>query len=314
MIPIEAPTRRRNWNTFNGRSLVDVIDQLYREHIDHSKDWYAQRDDSWGSRADREDVNRRYSDWWWDAYGPALGERLTAEISDLPHGRDHIVRWAQRYQALHNEVAPLLAELYAGTILVEADGDHTLEFQRVVVPIGLWRAANWMLYRRSPHDRASPRLVARDLLGRELPPNYYNPRLIIPRRGTTLTGNVATASPPEHAEAGSPRAELAESRQTGLTGTRGIETPLTPPAEGSDARPKSAPGAAPETRNWTETQIREEARVLYKELADDPPNINRAEQLLRERLPGAKRTRIRPVLRNHEFANLRRLSGVKRRK
>jgi hypothetical protein len=314
MIPIEAPTRRRNWNTFIERSLVDVIDRLYREHIDHSKDWYAQRDASWGSRADREDINRRFSDWWWDAYGPALGELLTAEISDLPHGRNHIVRWAQRYQALHNEVAPLLAELCDGRILVEADADHTLSFQTVVVPIGLWRAANWMLHRRSPHNRASPRLVARDLLGHELTPNYYNPRLIIPRPGTTPAGNVATASPPERAEAGSPRAELAESSQTGLSGTRGIETPLAPPADGSDARPNSAPGAAPETRRWTEMQIREEARVLYEELADDPPNINRAEQLLRGRLPGAKRTRIRPVLGNPEFANLRRPSGVKRRK
>lgn len=65
-------------------------------------------------------------------------------------------------------------------------------------------------------------------------------------------------------------------------------------------------------RNWTEDQIREAARVLYNEPADDPPNIVRAESLIRKRLPGASRERIRPVLAAPEFSNLRRGSGDKR--
>jgi hypothetical protein len=66
-------------------------------------------------------------------------------------------------------------------------------------------------------------------------------------------------------------------------------------------------------RHCTAEQIREATRVLYDELADDPPSIARAEVLIRHRLPGAVRTRIRPVLDEPEFRNLRRRPGEKRR-
>jgi hypothetical protein len=112
-------------------------------------------------------------------------------------------------------------------------------------------------------------------------------------------------SPPAE-PAAAPRAEPAETPQ--------VETAETPPTDGSSATPKAGRAAAPETRNWTEIQIRKKARVIYTEFADDPPNINRAEKLLRERLPGAKRSRIRPVLREIEFVNSRRRSGEKRNK
>src|SRR5207248_11422424 len=54
-------------------------------------------------------------------------------------------------------------------------------------------------------------------------------------------------------------------------------------------------------RNWTVEQIREVARAVYDESPDDPPNLKEAEPLIRERLPGAVRTRIRPVLAEFEF-------------
>jgi hypothetical protein len=86
------------------------------------------------------------------------------------------------------------------------------------------------------------------------------------------------------------------------------------PADRSNAKPKAGREAAPETRHRTEIQIREKARVVYTEFARDPPNMKRAEELVRERLPGATRSRIRPVLRELEFVNSRRRSGEKRHK
>lgn len=138
-------------------------------------------------------------------------------------------------------------------------------------------------------------------------------RLLVSDKKALLTLSNKPAEPPQ-TEVRSPPAEPVAAPRAEPTETPRVETAETPPADGSNAKPKAGRGAAPETRNWTEIQIRREARVIYTEFADDPPNMNRAEKLLREWLPGAKRTRIRPVLREPEFVNSRRRSGEKRNK
>ena len=138
-------------------------------------------------------------------------------------------------------------------------------------------------------------------------------RLSVSDKKALLTLSNKPAEPPK-AEVRSPPAEPAAAPRAEPAETPRVETAETPPADGSNAKPKADRGAAPETRNWTAIQIRREARVIYTEFADDPPNMNWAGKLLREWLPGAKRTRIRPVLREPEFVNSRRRSGEKRNK
>jgi hypothetical protein len=55
--------------------------------------------------------------------------------------------------------------------------------------------------------------------------------------------------------------------------------------------------------------IEKEARKLYEERCDNPPNMAEAEVILRERVRGATRNLIRSVLRRPEFAKLRRSRG-----
>jgi hypothetical protein len=53
-------------------------------------------------------------------------------------------------------------------------------------------------------------------------------------------------------------------------------------------------------------QIREAARELYRsEVGKKPPNSEQAERLIRDRVPGATRPKIRLVLREEEFDKLR---------
>jgi hypothetical protein len=68
----------------------------------------------------------------------------------------------------------------------------------VTVPVELWRAANWVLYRASPLDPAASQLVAFNSAGDELPPAYNNPRLIVPRPASTPRAKtVATGKRPD---------------------------------------------------------------------------------------------------------------------
>jgi hypothetical protein len=64
-------------------------------------------------------------------------------------------------------------------------------------------------------------------------------------------------------------------------------------------------------RRPTEHQIAAEAEKLYAEpeYANDPPNLVKAERLLRERLPGATRPNIRAALKRPDIAELRRIRG-----
>ena len=57
----------------------------------------------------------------------------------------------------------------------------------------------------------------------------------------------------------------------------------------------------------SEAVILREAQRLYRERASDPPNLVEAEQFIREKLPGARRKQIIPILKKPEFR--RRSSG-----
>jgi Protein of unknown function (DUF3631) len=59
--------------------------------------------------------------------------------------------------------------------------------------------------------------------------------------------------------------------------------------------------------------IRKELRKIFDEAGDDPPNMNRAWRLLKARLPDARRSRVREVLKEDEFARRRRGPGRKRK-
>ena len=57
--------------------------------------------------------------------------------------------------------------------------------------------------------------------------------------------------------------------------------------------------------------IRVALREVYDEAGTDPPNVNRASDLVKIKLPHARRARIREVLREPEFARQRRPPGRK---
>lgn len=160
----------------------------------------------------------RFGDKWWAAYGPACGGRNWVRVAGeqlLPGWQNYrddwsgqlqrdraataaMARtppavWEMRFETLREVSAQLLPELRSGGILIEADGDHIVQFQAIVVPVGFWRAANWVLYRASPHDYTSPRLLVLDPLDHPAPPTYYNPKLTVPQ---------VPARPAEQAAAG----------------------------------------------------------------------------------------------------------------
>ena len=288
----------RDWSVFNGLSLVDVIDRLYADQLENESKRHVNR---WFPEPVVQPSYRTGKEWW-AVYCPTANEGIR-----LLAGLDARKFDTERRDVLAKCFAPLLGALRSGEVVVEADGDHDNDFASVRVPEGFWRVAQWILYRHVAKPDG-PQLVAvqsvstsgETIVVREIGQKYFNPHLILPVSGEYLSPE------PSRIEAGSPRTEFG--------GTPEAETAATPPADGSVAKPKTAPRVAPQTRNWTATQIREEARVLYKEFTGDPPNIDLAEKLLRKRLPGATRTRIRPVLSEPEFVNSRRRSGEKRNK
>jgi hypothetical protein len=58
-------------------------------------------------------------------------------------------------------------------------------------------------------------------------------------------------------------------------------------------------------------QIRKILRQIYDEAGDNRPNMNRAWDLLKVLIPDARRSRVREVLREPEFARRRRGPGRK---
>lgn len=55
--------------------------------------------------------------------------------------------------------------------------------------------------------------------------------------------------------------------------------------------------------------IRKAAIEVYKEAGGNPPNLPKAEQLVRAKVPGASRTMILPILNEDQFSKLRRKPG-----
>jgi hypothetical protein len=62
----------------------------------------------------------------------------------------------------------------------------------------------------------------------------------------------------------------------------------------------------------SKAEIREVLCRIYDEAGADPPNVNRAWDLTKVKLPHARRRRVQQVLSEEEFARRRRKSGKKR--
>jgi hypothetical protein len=90
--------------------------------------------------------------------------------------------------------------------------------------------------------------------------------------------------------------------------------PLAEVMIGSNADVSESRSSALPRRRTSKSEIHEVAREVYTARAANPPNMIEAPNLIRERLPAASRQRIREVLREPEFANLRRPSGVRKQK
>jgi hypothetical protein len=61
----------------------------------------------------------------------------------------------------------------------------------------------------------------------------------------------------------------------------------------------------------SKAQIRSVLRQIYDEAGDNPPNVNRAWQLIQQGLPNVTRARVRAFLKEDEFARRRRKPGQK---
>jgi hypothetical protein len=62
----------------------------------------------------------------------------------------------------------------------------------------------------------------------------------------------------------------------------------------------------------SKAEIREVLRKIYDEAGADPPNVNRAWDLAKVKLPHARRSRAREVLSEEEFYRQRREPGKRR--
>jgi hypothetical protein len=77
-----------------------------------------------------------------------------------------------------------------------------------------------------------------------------------------------------------------------------------PTGSTSTTQPKKSP-----RRKVDDDQILSAARDIYRKRENDPPNMDESERLIRQRLGGGKREDIRKILKQEEFAHLRRASG-----
>jgi hypothetical protein len=66
-------------------------------------------------------------------------------------------------------------------------------------------------------------------------------------------------------------------------------------------------------RSSTDEKIREEARKVYADPANDRPNVNVADPLIRLKLPDVRSDRVMEILREPEFAKQRRKAGERRK-
>lgn len=66
-------------------------------------------------------------------------------------------------------------------------------------------------------------------------------------------------------------------------------------------------------RSSTDEKIRQEARKVYADPANDRPNVNVADRLIRLKLPDVRSDRVMEILREPEFAKQRRKAGERRK-
>jgi hypothetical protein len=66
-------------------------------------------------------------------------------------------------------------------------------------------------------------------------------------------------------------------------------------------------------RSSTDEKIREEARKVYADPANNRPNVNEADQLIRLKLRDVRSDRVMEILRELEFAKQRRKAGERRK-
>jgi hypothetical protein len=79
----------------------------------------------------------------------------------------------------------------------------------------------------------------------------------------------------------------------------------------SDTAPDSEQAEPPKLsrRKREDAEIQQAAREVYRGAPEDPPNMDEAGREICQRLPGADRDAVRKVLKEEEFAKLRRPSG-----
>ena len=72
------------------------------------------------------------------------------------------------------------------------------------------------------------------------------------------------------------------------------------------------PANLPLKRSAPDSEIINVFRELYAQHRDDPPNLNKAYELVRKKLPNTSRSKIRQILMTPEFSALRRRAGIRR--
>jgi hypothetical protein len=94
----------------------------------------------------------------------------------------------------------------------------------------------------------------------------------------------------------------------------GTAEPRLPTADQiGDAEESASHSAHRLFRSSTDEKIREEARKVYADPANDRPNVNVADQLIRLKLPDVRSDRVMEILREPEFAKQRRKAGERRK-
>lgn len=189
--PTDESAHGRDWAALNRTSLVDVIDQLSREHIAT----LMQEAESRGNAASVARLTELDGNLPWDVFGPGIGMISNRQEKHITASSGS--NSAERYAVLSEAVAPLFFELQSGRFSVEAEGDETISYEVRTLPIGFWRETHWVLYRASPVEPASSLLVSFSPEGEQQEPIYYNPKLIVTDRISSRTALPTTQTKSE---------------------------------------------------------------------------------------------------------------------
>lgn len=180
----------RDWGAFDGFPLVDVIDQLYVERVEDEIRHSGNSNDPGMAAA----IRRHFGRQWWSAYYPTV----LVEHHTLPKMIDnHCFYFVDRLRMLEDCLTPLLAALYRGEVLVEANGGYKNNFKVVSPPAALWRDGYWILCRGPTPELIAVRSVSgsRGEKALEGIQEYRNPHLIVVRPGLVPVG--ASIAAPE---------------------------------------------------------------------------------------------------------------------